>query len=113
MGDILEVLRGALQDSHMVMSEEELRALARTVERQTSDDPPAVTVYTELLQALATWSAMVDEGDISENDFAEMQGIGHRIIQGHNEGRYTGEDYRALIAVYEHVLDNARALLRP
>lgn len=112
MNDFTETLRGALQDSHMNMSEEELQALVRNIEKATSDEPTEITVYTEILQTLATWSAKTDEGDITEGDFVEVQGIWSKIMQGRNDGRYNSEDYRALMAVYEHVLDNMRALLR-
>ena len=38
---------------------------------------------------------------------------GRELLAYTIRGTFDGEDYRALIAVYEHVLDNARALLRP
>ena len=111
MSDTLETLRGALQDSHIVMSDEELRDLARRVERQERDEPPAITVYTELLQALATWSARVDEGDISHNDFVDLQQIGPRIIKGRDEGRYTSAEYNALMATFGYIMEGARSIL--
>ena len=111
MSDTLETLRGALRDSHIVMGDEELRDLARRIERQERDEPPAITVYTELLQALATWSARVDEGDITHNDFVDLQQIEPRIISGYREGRYTGDSYHALITIYNHVKEGARSVL--
>lgn len=112
MNETMELLRGALQDSYISLGEQELRNLARAVDRQQSDEPPTITVYTGILQALAEWSARVDEGDITENDFVDLQQIRPRIIQGHNERRYETDEYHALMTTYNHIADEARAILR-
>lgn len=112
MNETIELLRAALQDSYISLSENELRNLARAVDRQQSDEPPTITVYTEILQDLAEWSERVDEGDITDNDFVDLQQIRQRIIQGHNERRYETDEYRALITTYNHIADEARAILR-
>ena len=111
MSDTLETLRGALRDSHIVMGDEELRDLARRIERQERDEPPAITVYTELLQALATWSARVDEGDITHNDFVDLQRIGPRIIKARDDARYTSAEYNALMATFGYIVEGARSVL--
>ena len=112
MRETTELLRAALQDSYISLGERELRNLARAVDRQQSDEPPTITVYTEILQDLAEWSARVDEGDITDNDFVDLQQIRPRIIRGHNERRYETDEYRALITIYNHIADEARAILR-
>ena len=111
MSDTLEILRGALQDSHIHLSDDELRRLARTVDRQESDEPPTITVYTELLRDLAEWSARVDEGSITHNDFVDLQRIGPRIIKARDEGRYTSAEYHSLMATFGYIVEGARSLL--
>ena len=109
---IITELRGALYDSHIYLTEYELRDLARKVKRQRAEEPTTLTVYTELLQDLADYSAAVDEGTITDAEFVELQQLEGRIIRGYKGNRYTRPEYQALITIYQRVKDGARVVLR-
>ena len=110
MTDTFELLRGALADSHIRLNEGELRDLARRLDRQ-QQEPTTITVFTELLQELAEYSARVDTGEITHDDFVELQRIEPRIIRGRQDHRYEGEAYRALVGAYHYIKDGARIVL--
>lgn len=112
LDETMDLLRDALRDGHRSMNEDDLRDLARQVIRQQETGrPPQVTVFTEVLRDLAEWSERVDDGSITNNEFAELQRLEPRILRARHEGRFEADEYRALMSIYHYIKDGARCVL--
>lgn len=68
-------------------------------------------MFTELLTALAGYSAAVDVGTVSHNDFAEFQKLEPRIIRAYQNGYYKHTEYRTLYNAYLYIKEGFRIVL--
>ena len=71
----------------------------------------STSVFTEMLGQLAEYSAAADTGAATHSQFLELQRLHVRIMQAHNEGRFSEPQYRALTAAYFDIKDNFRVVL--
>ncbi len=70
-----------------------------------------MSVYTEILQALTGYSAAVDAGTASHDDFTEFQRLEVRITRAYQNGYYKHPEYRTLIACYQYIKAGFRVIL--
>lgn len=70
-----------------------------------------MSVFTEILKELAEYSAAVDNGTATHEDFIEFQKLGVRIINAHNRGYFNRRQYSALDNAYFDIKEGFRIIL--
>ena len=109
---VLTTIREALQDNDLYLDDATLRALARRINREQGTATTCTGVYAEHLGALAEWAERVDSGDITDDEFVELQQWEARIIRAYKGGRYGRAEYQSLVTAYNYAMDGARVVLR-
>lgn len=71
----------------------------------------STSVFTEMLQQLAEYSAAADNGTATHSEFIELQRLNARIMNARNTGHIREQQYKALSAAYFDIKDNFRVVL--
>ena len=71
----------------------------------------STSVFTELLQQLAEYSAAADNGTATHSEFIELQKVNVRTMNARNTGHINEYQYKALSAAYFDIKDNFREVL--
>ena len=71
----------------------------------------STSVFTEMLQQLAEYSAAADNGTATHSQFIELQRLNVRIMNARNTGHLREPQYKALSAAYFDIKDNFRVVL--
>lgn len=70
-----------------------------------------MNVFTDALLTLAEFSAKVDCGFVSEDDFCTFQKLEQTILDAYTYGKIGHDAKRSLITLYQHILCGMRFLL--
>ena len=75
------------------------------------DASESTSVFTDILTALAGYSAAVDTGAASHNDFTDFQKLEARIINAYQTGYFKHTEYRTLYNAYSYIKAGFRVVL--
>ena len=70
-----------------------------------------MSVFSEILRELATYSAGVDGCTVSHSDFIDFQRLGDRIERAYNNGYYKTAERDALRGIYRTIKAGFRSVL--
>ena len=71
----------------------------------------SISIFTEYLEILATYSDKVDAADVTPDEYIDYQRLEDRLLTAHNRGYFKQQDYKALMGIYYHIKEGFREVL--
>lgn len=71
-----------------------------------------MSIYTERLKKIASFSAKIDRAAVNESDFVELQRLADKIIDDYNSRYYSMQQRNVLRSAVNILIDECRGVLR-